>query len=312
VWVGLRRPRLRAAGYRRGMHLLAERLPMLPTALRAALIVFVLAAIFGPYEVRSAVPVWIAFLVALGLEVNFFLGALGRAPAAAPDRGPQEIDRELYGYRWPDEYGDDLEVEEVLGFATPVRQFLLGVAVIGALVLLWLVMSRTGWDSLSVETRTEAQDRFSEEASVVAGKQVRVRCDESGEYVGAVQHADGVATVGGDLTYLTPERCLDLYRLAFDGEVTGSQTGRAIAVLAHEAWHLRGVREEGVVECYAFQSGVALGQRLGLSEDTARRLMRQQLVENSGRSGSAAEYRVPAGCRDSGALDLDPESSRFP
>lgn len=285
---------------------------MLPTALRAALIVFVLAAIFGPYEVRSAVPVWIAFLIALGLEVNFFLGALGRAPAPAPDRGPQEIDRELYGYRWPDEDDEELEVEEALGFATPVRQFLLGVAVIGALVLLWLVMSRTGWDSLSVETRTEAQDRFSEEASVVAGKQVRVRCDESGEYVGAVQHADGVATVGGDLTYLTPERCLDLYRLAFEGEVTPSQTGRAIAVLAHEAWHLRGVREEGVVECYAFQSGVALGQRLGLSEETAGRLMRQQLVENSGRGGSAAEYLVPAGCRDGGALDLDPGSSRFP
>jgi hypothetical protein len=294
------------------MHLLAERLPMLPTALRAALIVFVLAAIFGPYEVRSAVPVWIAFLVALGLEVNFFLGALGRAPAPAPDRGPQEIDRELYGYRWPDVDDEDLEVEEVLGFGTPVRQFLLGVAVIGALVLLWLVMTRTGWDSLSVETRTEAQNRFSDEASVIAGKQVRVRCDESGEYVGAVQHADGVATVGGDLTYLTPERCLDLYRLVFDGEVISSQTGRAIAVLAHEAWHLRGVREEGVVECYAFQSGVALGRRLGLSEDTARRLMQRQLIENSGRSGSAAEYLVPPDCRDGGALDLDAESSRFP
>jgi len=294
---------------------LAERLPMLPTALRAALVVFIVAAIFGPYEVRSTIPVWIAFVVALGLEINFFLGALGRPPAPAPDRGPQEIDRELYGYRWPDEGWEDdegLEVEETLGFGTPVRQFLLGVAVIGALVLLWLVMSRTGWDSLSVETRTEAQDRFSEEASVIAGKPVRVRCDESGQYVGAVQHADGVATVGGDLTYLTPERCLDLYRLAFEGEVTASQTGRALAVLAHEAWHLSGVREEGIVECYAFQSGVTLGQRLGLSEDTARRLMRQQLVENGGRSGSAAEYRVPPACRDGGGLDLDPAGTRFP
>ena len=193
-----------------------------------------------------------------------------------------------------------------------MRQFLLGVAVIGALVLLWLVMSRTGWDSLSVATRTEAQDRFSQEASTIAGKEVRVRCDESGEYVGAVQHADGVATVGGDLTYLTPERCLDLYRLAFDGEVTGSQTGRALAVLAHEAWHLSGVRNEGMAECYAFQSGVALGQRLGLSEDRARQLMSQQLAENAGRQGEGAEYLVPPDCRDGGALDLDPGSSQFP
>ena len=193
-----------------------------------------------------------------------------------------------------------------------MRQFLLGVAVIGALLLLWLVMSRTGWDSLSVDTRTEAQARFSQEASTIAGKEVRVRCDESGQYVGAVQHADGVATVGGDLTYLTPERCLDLYRLAFDGEVTGSQTGRALAVLAHEAWHLRGVRNEGTTECYAFQSGVGLGQRLGLSEDAARRLMGQQLAENAGRSGAGTEYLVPPDCRDGGGLDLDPESSRFP
>jgi hypothetical protein len=295
------------------MHLLAERLPMLPTALRAALIVFVLAAIFGPYEVRSAIPVWVAFLVALGLEINFLLGALGRPPLPAPDRGPQEVDRELYGYRWPFEDDDeDDEVEETLGFGTPVRQFLLGIAVIGALVLLWLVVSRTGWDSLSVAERTQAQDRFSLEASAIAGKEVRVRCDESGQYVGAVQHADGVATVGGDLTYLTPERCLDLYRLAFEGEVTGARTGRALAVLAHEAWHLRGVRNEGAAECYAFQSGVTLGERLGLSEDRARQLMSQQLAENAGRSGAGAEYLVPPQCRDGGALDLDPGTSRFP
>jgi hypothetical protein len=173
-------------------------------------------------------------------------------------------------------------------------------------------MSRTGWDSLSVQTRTEAQDRFSQEASTIAGKPVRVRCDESGQYVGAVQHADGVATVGGDLTYLTPERCLALYRLAFDGEATGSQTGRALAVLAHEAWHLRGVRNEGVAECYAFQSGVGLGERLGLSEESARQLMRQQFAENAGRRGTGAEYLVPSECRDGGALDLDPQSSQFP
>jgi hypothetical protein len=83
-------------------------------------------------------------------------------------------------------------------------------------------------------------------------------------------------------------------------------------VLAHEAWHLHGVRDEGTTECYAFQSGVQLGQRLGLTEDAARQLMRQQLADNAGRSGASAEYLVPPGCRDGGSLDLDPESSRFP
>jgi hypothetical protein len=291
---------------------LADRFPLLPTALRAALVVFVLAWIFGPYELRSAIPVWVAFLVALGLELNFLLSALGRPPAPRPDRGPQPVDRERYGYLgWPDDGLEDVEVGRSVW--VPIRRFLVGLAVIGALALLfWLVESRTGWDSLSVETRTEAQDRFSEEASLIAGKEVRIRCDESGQYVGAVQHADGVATVGGDLAYLTPERCHDLYRLAFEEEVTSSQTARAIVVLAHEAWHLRGVREEGTTECYALQSGVGLGVRLGLSEGTARQLMGQQLAENARRGAATAEYRVPAACRNGGALDRDPESSSFP
>ena len=294
------------------MHRLVDRLPLLPTALRAALALFVVAWIFGPYELRSAVPVWIAFLVALGLEVNFLLGALGKAPAPRPDRGPQPIDRERYGYpEWPDD--EEPEREEDAGIWVPVRRFLVGLAVIGTLaVLFWLVESRTGWNSLSVETRTEAQDRFSREASLIAEKPTRIRCDESGEYVGAVQHADGIATVGGDLAYLTPERCHDLYRLAFEGEVTASQTARALVVLAHEAWHLRGVRDEGTTECYALQSAVALGQRLGLSEERARRLMRQQLVENAGRRGTGGEYVVPPECRDGGVLDLDPEDTAFP
>ena len=303
--------------------------------MRAALAVFVLAWIFGPYELRVAVPVWLVFLVALALEVHFFLGMLGRPPAPRPDRGPQPVDRDLYGYRFDtwepplatdeaeeaeeaedeelwDEDEEDWE-EERRSIWVPVRRFLVGLAVIGALALvIWFVESRTGWNGLSADTRAAAQERFSEEASVIAAKPVRIRCDDEGAYVGAVQHADGVAVVGGDLAYLTPERCLDLYRLAFDGETRGGQTGRAIAVLAHEAWHLRGVRNEGETECYALQSGVELGQRLGLSEDAARRLMRQQLVENAGRGAGSLEYVVPPECRDGGRLDLNPGSERFP
>ena len=83
-------------------------------------------------------------------------------------------------------------------------------------------------------------------------------------------------------------------------------------MLAHEAWHLRGVSDEGVANCYAFQSGVELGRRLGLSEGTAARMMRQQLADNASVARSAPAYLVPAECRNGGELDLDPETSRFP
>jgi hypothetical protein len=318
--------------------------------LRVALAVFVLAWIFGPYGLRSAVPVWVVFVVALGLEAHFFLGALRRGPARRPDRRPLAVDRERYGYAeaetgelllvregseelWIPYAGEtdeelDALIEEArelraeatsepaferAGLLPPVRSLLTGVGLIAALALvLWVVQSRTGWEALDSDTRVEATARFAEEASRIAGKDVSIRCDESGDYVGAVQHADGVASVGGRLAFLTPARCHDLYRLAFEGEVRSSQTGRAIAVLAHEAWHLRGVGDEGTTECYALQSGVELGRRLGLSEGRARQLMRQQLTENALRRGASLEYRLPAECRNGGRLDLAAGDSAFP
>jgi hypothetical protein len=73
-----------------------------------------------------------------------------------------------------------------------------------------------------------------------------------------------------------------------------------------------GWRDEGTTECYALQAGVEIGQRLGLSEDTARQMMRQQLVENALRSRARPAYLVPPDCRDGGRLDLKPDVARFP
>jgi hypothetical protein len=278
---------------------------------RVALVVLVLAWILGPSELRDAVPILVVFLVALGLEVNFLVGALRNVPAPAPDRGPQPIDRDRYGF---DVDEDELVPElEPAPRGTAVRRFAVGLAVIGVLVgATWILEGRTGWDSVSGDARAEAVGRFSDEASHIAGKPVSIRCDEARDYVGAVQHADGVAEVGGDLAILTPEICHDLYRLAAEGDVTGSRTGRAIAVLAHEAWHLRGVEVEATAECYALQSGVELGRRLGLDDGKARQLMRQQLTENALRGVESLEYRLTPECRDGGRLDLDLGDTEFP
>jgi hypothetical protein len=323
--------------------------------IRAGLIVFVVAWLFGPYSFRSSVPIWLPFLIALGLELHVFFGWPGPREnrPSRPDRGPQAVDRERYGYPqdaddlllvrnadeelwvpYSGETGDDVDAliaeareraeHEALTPHAPtpaearrsrprIRQLMLGLAVIGALLAVVVVVDRrSGWDGLDQETRAEASARFSAEASRLVGHGVTIRCDESGDFVGAVQHADGVAAVGGRLAYLTPERCHHLYRLAFKREVTFSQTARSLAVLAHEAWHLRGLRDEATTECYALQSGVELGQRLGLSERTARQMMRQQLVENTLRAGTTSEYRVPPECRDGDRLDLRPGNTAFP
>jgi hypothetical protein len=277
---------------------------------RVGLGLFVLAWLFGVFGLRWLVPLWLPFLLALGVELSYFIGAWRDVPAEERDRSPQAVDLERYGYP---ETEDDEWPRLPVARRSPVRRLLAGAGVIVALAaVVWLVKINSGWEGVDPDEREAAVARFSEEASRIVGRRVEIRCDEGGKFVGAVQHADGVAIVGGRLAYLTPARCYDLYRLAYDGKISFSQTARAIAVLAHESWHLRGVRNESITECYALQSGVGLGRRLGLDEGTARRMMRQQLAENSLRAGGAVEYLVSPECRDGGELDLDPTSSRFP
>ena len=281
---------------------------------RIGLVAFVLAWILGPDVLRESVPLLVVFALAVGLELQFLIGALrgGGRRQAPPDRSPQPVDHERYGF---DLEADDEEREPatVPSAPSPFRGFLLGLGVLAALgALAWVIDSRTGWNSLDGETKLAVVERLSAEVSRLAEKPVSVGCDEARDYVGYVQHADGIAVVGGDRTYVTPEICFALYRLAFEGEVRGSRTGRAIAVLSHESWHLRGESDEATTECYALQSGVELGRRLGLDEGTAQRLMAQQLTENRLRGLQTVEYRVSSECRDGGRLDLEPADSAFP
>ena len=166
--------------------------------------------------------------------------------------------------------------------------------VLGLLAALGVLVALTrggGWDDLSAEEQARTEAVLSAEASRIAGHPARVHCDAKGENVGIVQHADGLAEVGGTNAYLTPELCFRLHDPKDD-----SRTARAIAVLAHEAWHLNGIRDEGVANCNGFRSGIDLGVRLGLSEAQAARMMRQQLAENAIQARAAPEYLVPAGC----------------
>jgi Immunity protein Imm1 len=317
---------------------------------RLALAAFVLLWVFDVLGVQGTVPVWVPFLIGLGLELNFFLGARSTAPIErSRGRSPLEIDRARYGYAnepeelvlvrdgerelWipysgespaeldalidsaadEDDVDDEDAGDEIALEAPPrIRRLAVGIGLLAALAALVWVAGNRGWESLDSDERAAATARFSSEASRIVGRPVDIRCDQEGKFVGAVQHADGVAEVGGRIAYLTPQICHNLYRLAFEDDVGFNRTAHALVVLAHEAWHLHGERDEGRTECFALQSAVGLGQRLGLTEETARRMMRQQLVENQLRARGSLEYLVPAACRDGGELDLHPNTTAFP
>ncbi len=116
------------------------------------------------------------------------------------------------------------------------------------------------------------------------------------------------------LAFLDPAVCRTLYRVAFESRIDPrDDSAFAITVLAHEATHLRGVRNEAETECYALQEGVRLGERLGLTPGTARALMRAQRDRDlSDASIARLDYRLPAACRNGGALDLRPDDPSFP
>jgi hypothetical protein len=304
--------------------------------LRLVLIVALVVWFFSPPDLRDEVPLWLPFVAVLALEAQFVVSSWrsGAPLVGRDDPHPALEDRHRYGdgrlpewaiaeddegtRHWVDISEDEEEVAPEPPTAPPnrrrvARALVEAAAVLAAVGGLYLLLERPGWDDLGADAQRSAEARMSLEASRVAGKPVRIECDTSGRHVGAVRHADGVATVGGDLAYLTPELCYALERLTAHGEVTSfSQSARAIAVLAHEAWHLRGIANEGRTECFALQSGVRVARRLGLGEETARRMMRSQLVANQLHGAATAEYVVPADCVNRGPLDLSPGVDRFP
>jgi hypothetical protein len=288
---------------------------------RVVLVALVLAWFFSPPAWRYAVPLWLPFVLALGLEVEFLVRGLLR-PVRGPstrDRGPQPVDLERFGWA-----GDEPEEDDPSFWTSPpadrrrrvplLRRAGASLAVIAFVALVaWGISVRRGWSALDHGTQSRIEHVLSRQAQRIAGHPVRVRCDSSGAHVGVVQETDGVAEVGGRNAWLTPSICYRLYRLIDHRDTQAfSTTGRAVAVLAHEAWHLQGVSDEGIANCYAFQSGVEIGTHLGLSPAVARALMRGQLATNGFDSSGDPRYLVPAGCRNGGRFDLHRSASQFP
>lgn len=168
------------------------------------------------------------------------------------------------------------------------------------------------WQGLSPLARQATVALLNRQATRIAGHPAEVICDVSGHHVGYVQDADGLAVVGGHEIWLTPTICYRLYLVRHTRRAAGTNSGGAIAVFAHEAWHLKGQTSEAIANCLAYQSGVQVGEALGLPPARARQLMREQLANNPTDFAATPQYIVPPGCHRGGSLDLHLDGRHFP
>ena len=173
------------------------------------------------------------------------------------------------------------------------------------------------------ENRIREQDRLAAVASDLAGRHVGVHCpgflsglvDTHGE-PGRVQF-DASGRPAGH-TDLAPSTCKSLRHL---DRVDFSCLGRgdcgypefkaawAAHTLAHESFHLRGIQDEGITECYALQNTAFVAERLGVKTEQAQQL--QAWVYAKGYPNEPEDYRS-SNCYDGGPLDLRPQSNVFP
>jgi hypothetical protein len=249
---------------------------------------------------------WPPFLAAAAVEAQFFFSGL-RASGGGRDRDPGPQQRDLEDFGWE-------SLPAPARRPRKLRRRFVQLAVVLALLsgLFLLDRSRPSWQKLPAHERAATIALLDREASRIAGHSASVTCDVSGRQVGYVQEADGIAEVGGGRMWLTPGICYRLAKLPNLTASTETSAGQAIAVFAHEAWHLHGQRSEALANCYAYQSGVRVGRALGLGVATARRLMHEQLANNAADFADAPAYLVPHGCRRNGSFDLRLDGSHFP
>jgi len=263
---------------------------------RAVLGGFAVAYLFST-SLQLWIPPLLPFLAAAAVEAQFFFsGARRRARRVVDDAGPQP--RDLADFGWPEgeELDDEFEEPEVAAPSKVRRRLVQVVCVLLILAGLFLIdRSRPSWQKLPAHERAATVATMTREATRIAGHPAQVICDTKARHVGYVQDSDGLAEVGGHRMWVTPSVCYRLAKVPRMSGSTESATGRAIAVLAHEAWHLHGVRSESLANCYAYRSGISVGRAFGLGAGTARRLMHEQLADNPSDFAGTA-YVVPPSC----------------
>jgi hypothetical protein len=194
------------------------------------------------------------------------------------------------------------------------------------LVVLIPVVAFSAWEH---RKGAQNEERLGEVASAIAQRSVGVQCpgfwrrlvDVSGEDGRVHFDVAGRPSDSAELSARTCDRLEDFSRAgtkpAFDCLVPDDrqcsrevvETARALSTLAHEAFHLAGVRDEAAAECYAVQTVDFVTEKLG-STAAQGRIVSAWAARTSART-HPAEYHSQE-CRRGGALDLEPGTTAWP
>ena len=192
-----------------------------------------------------------------------------------------------------------------------------------ALVLLVPVLLFSGWRFLR---REQNEDRLALVASEIALRDVEVSCP--GFWTRLVEVTPNAGWVNfdehgrpNDETSLSAAMCRTLERVwrgkertfgcllagGCDRETLGAVSG--IVTLAHESWHLRGLVNEALTQCYAVQTTSAVARALGVPAVEAELVAARVALDDA--RAQRGEYHSPA-CRPGGDYDLRPETRDWP
>jgi hypothetical protein len=86
----------------------------------------------------------------------------------------------------------------------------------------------------------------------------------------------------------------------------------ALAVVAHESYHVLGYSNEAQVECYGMQSIWFVANKLGASIDESQALASLYTTRMYPSRRTQTPTYWSAQCRDGGKLDLRPSLARWP
>jgi hypothetical protein len=255
-------------------------------------------------DLQAWLPALLPFLGAAAVEAQFVLAGLraDRSRQTAPDRGPQQRDLKELGWAGRTVTVELDDTELVLRPAEMEPEE----------IDVWIERHRDALDALGpgrhelarIET-LESPPSLYLPANTGRSRRTQVR----------LLQALAVLILLAGLFFLDTRAahwiCYRIYLVKRSAQA-GAGSGEAIAVFAHEAWHLQGQANEAVTNCFAYQSGVSVGEALGLSPTRARQLMREQLADNPANFAATPQYIVPSGCHRGGSLDLHLDGRHFP